>query len=369
MTRMAVTVTDPSRAAHVVLNADCAARNLQRIRSLAPEARIMAVIKANAYGHGMVRIARALAGQTDAFAVARTDEALALRDSGVTQRIAVLQGFVCREELEAHQSGGLEPVIHSGWQVELLEKTDLSEPLKVWLKLDTGMHRLGLLPSEFTELLNRLRHCPNVVQPVPIMSHLSSADELEDPSTGHQLTLFREATRQVPAERSVANSAGLFGWQEAITEWVRPGISLYGVSPFPERTGIDEQLKPVMTFRTRIISIKTISAGSRVGYGGDWVCPHTTRLGVAAVGYGDGYPRLARSGTPVLVCGQRVPLVGRVSMDMITIDLTECPEAAVGDLVTLWGEGLPVEEIAREAGTIPYDLLCGITQRVRVIEA
>ena len=358
---------DPTRAAHVLLNLGAAARNLRRIRNVVPNARIMAVIKANAYGHGILRMARSLAG-ADAFAVARTDEGLTLREGGITQRIAVLQGFGSREELEEHAAADLEPVIHSDWQVDILENASLPTPLRVWLKLDTGMHRLGMLPAEFDSLLARLNACSSLAQPVPLMSHLANADDVEDAFTEHQLTLFRVITQSVASESSVANSAGLLAWHNARMEWVRPGITLYGVSPFPERTGADEDLEPVMTFRTRLISIKQVEAGTPVGYGGDWVCPHATRLAVAAVGYGDGYPRLARSGTPVLVHGQRLPLVGRVSMDMITLDLTECPAAKVGDLVTLWGEGLPVEEIASHAGTIPYDLLCGVTQRVKIIE-
>lgn len=365
---MPATLTDPSRAAHAILNLGAPARNARRVREAAPGARIMAVIKANGYGHGMLRMARSLADAVDAFAVARTDCGLTLRAAGISQRIAVLQGFVNAEELAAHAAARLEPIIHSDWQVELLERIPLVEPLRIWLKIDTGMHRLGMLPAEFETLLHRLRACPSVVQPIPVMSHLANADDLEDDYTPLQLTRFDRATRNLDGETSIANSAGLLAWERARKEWVRPGISLYGVSPFPGRTGADEGLEPVMTFQTRLISIKTVAAGSRVGYGGDWVCPRSTRLGVAAVGYGDGYPRLARSGTPVLVRGQRVPLVGRVSMDMITLDLTDCPGAAVGDLVTLWGDGLPVEDIAVHAGTIPYDLLCGVTQRVRIIE-
>jgi alanine racemase len=365
---MPATLTDPTRSAHALLNLGAAARNLRQLRTVVPHARIMAVIKANAYGHGLLRMARGLS-EADAFAVARTDEGLLLRTSGSTQRIAILQGFASREELQAHAAAGLEPIVHSDWQVELLETTPLAAPLRIWLKIDTGMHRLGMLPNEFDALLTRLRACPAIIQPIPIMSHLANADALEDDFTEQQLRLFRAATQSRASETSIANSAGLLAWQEARKEWVRPGISLFGVSPFPHRTGQDEHLEPVMTFRTRLISIKTVEAGARVGYGGDWICPHATRLGVAAVGYGDGYPRLAPSGTPVLIRGQRVSLVGRVSMDMITVDLTACPAAQIGDLVTLWGEGLPVEIIASQAGTIPYDLLCGVTRRVKFIES
>ena len=358
---------DPTRAAHAIIDTAAATRNLQRIKSVVPDARVMAVIKANAYGHGMLRMAHSLKN-ADAFAVARTDEGLSLRQCGVPQRIAVLQGFVSEEELQAHAASALEPVIHSEWQVRILENVRLSTPIRVWLKIDTGMHRLGILPEEFESLLARLHQCESVAQPIPLMSHLANADALDDSFTDHQLNLFRDVTKGVATESSIANSAGLLAWENARSEWVRPGISLYGVSPFPDRTGSDEDLEPVMTFRTRLISIKLAQAGTRVGYGGDWICKQQTLLGVAAVGYGDGYPRLARSGTPVLIRNQRARLAGRVSMDMITLDISDCPDCRVGDSVTLWGQGLPVEEIASHAGTIPYDLLCGITQRVRIIE-
>jgi alanine racemase len=355
------------RSAYATLNLSAVARNLARVRTFVPNAKIMAVIKANAYGHGLVRIARSLP-DADAFAVARLDEGLALRQAGIRQRIAVLQGFVSHAELELHAAHGLEPVIHSPRQVELLEGAHLSEPLAVWAKLDTGMHRLGLLADEFGPCFRRLQSCPSVRQPVPVMTHLANADVLKDTLTERQLALFKTVVDDTRAECSIANSAGLLAWDESHVEWVRPGIVLYGVSPFPYRAGKDDGLQPVMTFRTRLIAAKQLKTGDTVGYGGDWVCPHPTRIGIAAVGYGDGYPRHAQPGTPVLVRGHRVPLIGRVSMDMITLDLTDCPDAEVEDEVLLWGDSLPVEEIARNASTIPYDLLCGITQRVKMVE-
>jgi len=354
-------------AAHAVLDMAALAHNLARLRGHAPRAKIMAVIKANAYGHGAIAVARALA-DADAFAVARVDEGVALREAGISQRIAVLQGFVCAEELELHSRHGLEPVIHSARQVDLLEAADLPRPVAVWLKLDSGMHRLGLDAEEFEACHQRLRRCRSVSQPPFLMTHLANADALADPATGCQLGLFHENVAALPGERSIANSAGLLAWEQALAEWVRPGIALYGVSPFPHRTGPEDGFKPVMTLRSRLIAIKPLKAGDAVGYGGDWVCQQATRMGVAAIGYGDGYPRHARSGTPVLVRGRRVPLIGRVSMDMISIDLGGCPEAEVGDEVTLWGDGLPVEEIARHADTIPYVLLCNVTPRVKRIE-
>jgi len=354
--------------AHAVLDMAAIGHNLARVRERAPHSKVMAVIKANAYGHGLLRFARALS-DVDAFAVARVDEGVVLREAGVPQRIAVLQGFARREELELHARFDLEPVVHSVLQVELLESMTLEKPVSVWLKLDTGMHRLGLSDEEFEPCYRRLSRCRSVKQPINLMTHLANADVLSDPVTGRQLEVFRSKAKSLPGERSVANSAGLLAWEHARTEWVRPGIALYGASPFPHRTAQEDGLKPVMTLRTRLIAIKHLKAGDAIGYGGDWICPHPTRLGIAAIGYGDGYPRHARSGTPVLVRDRRVPLIGRVSMDMITLDLTDCPQTEVGDSVTLWGEGLPVEEIARHASTIPYALLCGVMPRVKIIES
>jgi len=354
-------------AAHAVLDMAALAHNLASLRARLPGVKIMAVIKANAYGHGAVPVARALGG-ADAFAVARVDEGIALREAGVRQRIAVLQGFLCAEELELHTCHGLEPVVHSAYQVALLESCALREPVTVWLKLDSGMHRLGLDSEAFEACHYRLSRCASVRQPLNLMTHLANADEISDPATPRQLDLFGNQVSGLAGERSIANSAGLLAWEQARAEWVRPGIALYGVSPFPDRTAAAEGLKPVMTLRTRLIAIKPLKVGDAIGYGGDWVCHRPTRMGVASIGYGDGYPRHARSGTPVLLRGHRVPLIGRVSMDMITLDLTECPEAEVGDPVVLWGEGLPVEEIARHADTIPYVLLCNVTPRVKRVE-
>ncbi len=351
-------------AAHALLDMGALTANLARIRASAPHCKVMAVIKANAYGHGAITIARALTG-VDAFAVARVDEGVALREAGIRQRIAVLQGFVSGEELALHSRYDLEPVVHSPTQVALLESAALGNPVTVWLKLDSGMHRLGFDSEQFAACHGRLTQCLSVRQPPLLITHLANADELADPATPRQLDLFDRSVAELPGERSIANSAGLLAWESALAEWVRPGIALYGVSPFPTRTAQDEGLKPVMTLRTRLIAVKPLKAGDAVGYGGDWVCQRPTRMGVAAIGYGDGYPRHARSGTPVLVRGLRAPLIGRVSMDMITVDLTDCPEAEIGDAVTLWGEGLPVEEIARHADTIPYVLLCNVTPRVK----
>jgi len=354
--------------AHAVLDMKAITHNLARVRARAPRSKVMAVIKSNAYGHGLIRVAHALS-EADAFAVARVEEGVALREAGVRQRIAVLGGFILREELELHALYDLEPVIHSLLQVALLEAVTLEKTVAVWLKLDTGMHRLGVGTEEFELCYRRLRGCHSVKQPIALMTHLAKADVLSDPATERQIKLFHAHVGSLPGERSISNSAGLLAWENAQTDWVRPGIALYGASPFPHRTAQEEGLRPVMTLRTRLIAIKQMKAGDAVGYGGDWICPHQTRAGVAAIGYGDGYPRHAVSGTPVLVRGKRVQLIGRVSMNLISLDLTDCPEAEVGDTVTLWGQDLPIEEIARHAGTIPYQLLCNLTPCMNIIES
>lgn len=354
-------------AAYAELDLGALEHNLARLREAAPEARVMAVIKANAYGHGMVRVARALP-TADAFAVARVDEGIRLREAGIRQRITVLQGFICPEELALHARYDLEPVIHAAQQIDLLEQHAPSNAmLRAWVKLDTGMHRLGFEPAEFPACYRRLAANAHLKPPLPIMTHLANADVVTDTTTERQLSVFKCIAVDA-AERVAANSAGLLAWPAAHAEWVRPGLAVYGVSPFPFRSGAKDGFRPVMTLKTRLIAIKTLRRGDAVGYGGDWICPHATRMGIASIGYGDGYPRNAASGTPVLVNGQRAPLIGRVSMDMLSIDLSEHPDARVGDAVTLWGDGLPVEEVARHAGTIPYVLLCNVTQRVRMIE-
>ena len=351
-------------SAHALLDMEALTHNLALLRRRAPHSKIMAVIKANAYGHGAIPVALALT-DADAFAVARVDEGVSLREAGIHQRIAVLQGFISTVELALHSRFDLEPVIHSALQVDILDAAALDKPVSVWLKLDSGMHRLGFGVKEFSAYRSRLSLCHSVRQPPFLITHLANADELEDNATQCQLDLFSDQVAGLPNERSIANSAGLLAWENSLAEWVRPGIALYGASPFPNRTAAEDGLRPVMTLRTRLIAIKHLKAGDAVGYGGDWVCSRPTRMGVAAIGYGDGYPRHASPDTPVLVGGQRVPLIGRVSMDMITVDLTECCQAKVGDAVTLWGEGLPVEEIARHAQTIPYVLLCNVTPRVK----
>ena len=352
-------------AAYAIVDLGAVKYNIQKIREYAPKAKIMAVIKANAYGHGLLRIAEAL-NEIDAVAVARADEGIRLRQAGFTYKITILEGFVCEQELNDLIKYNLDIVLHSVGQVDILEKYSGLKSISIWLKLDTGMNRLGFKATEFESIYQRLSACHCINKPVSLMTHLSSADNINSQVTSQQLALFNDVIKIYPGEKSIANSAGIIAWPDSITDWVRPGIMLYGVSPFNNKQGDELKLKPVMSLHSRLIAVKDIAAGEAVGYAGTWVCEKPTRLGVVAIGYGDGYPRYAKTGTPVLVNGKKVPLVGRVSMDMITVDLSTQSSAEAGDPVILWGEGLAVEEIARYADTIPYTLLCGITQRVEI---
>ncbi len=350
-------------AATASIDLSAVQHNLKVIRHYAPKAKVMAVIKANAYGHGLLRIASILA-DVDALAVARIDEGIRLRQAGFTHRITILEGFVGQSDLQALLDYKLDAVIHSMDQVSILENCTGKQKISIWLKLNTGMNRLGFNCIEFTLAYQRLSHCQKVNQPISLMTHLSSADDLKNPVTLQQIELFKQQTKHYEGEKSIANSAGIMAWTDSITDWVRAGIMLYGVSPFPNQTGIDLGLKPIMSLHSRLIAINHIKQGESIGYSGTWISERDSIIGVVAIGYGDGYPRHTKAGTPVLIHGQKAPLVGRVSMDMITIDLTDVSQANIGDQVTLWDDGLPVEEIARYADTIPYTLLCGVTQRV-----
>lgn len=355
------------RATQAVIDLAALRHNLARARAQAPNSRILAAIKANAYGHGMLRVAQALA-DADAFGVASLDEALQLRDSGIRQAIVLLEGFFSADELPSIAARQFIPAIHCLEQLEQLEQARLPAPINVWLKLDSGMHRLGFPLAQAQTIWQRLNACANVSCVIGCMTHLACADNLDDDFTARQLADFHQATASLPGERSIANSAGLLAWPDAHAQWVRPGLMLYGVSPLLGGRGAQHGLRPVMTLRSELIAVKELKRGEAVGYGGAFICPQDMRVGVVAAGYGDGYPRHLGTGVSVLLKGERVPLIGRVAMDMLTVDLRRQPQARPGDAVVLWGEGLPVEEIAEHAGTIPYELLCRVMPRVEVLE-
>jgi len=337
--------------------------NLAQVRRCAPTSRVMAVVKANAYGHGIVPVAKALIS-ADAFGVARLGEALALREAGLGNPIVLLEGVFSVEELAAAAEHGLELVVHSFEQLDMLDAWQPTRRLHVWFKLDTGMNRLGFRLEHFGEAWARLTRSTAVAARPRLMTHLASADETTTAYTGGQIRRFRELADDIGLERSIANSAGLLAWPEARLEWVRPGLALYGISPFDDRWASDLGLQPAMTLATQLIAIRDVKAGETVGYGGAWRAERDSRVGIAAIGYGDGYPRHAVNGTPVRVRDKLVQLIGRVSMDMIALDLSAMSDAAVGDPVVLWGEGLPAEDVANYASTIPYELVCAVNQRV-----
>lgn len=354
-----------TRPARVLIDLQALQFNFRRVRSAAPHSRIMAVVKSNGYGHGLIQVAKALPC-ADAFAVACLEEAMELREAGVQQPIVLLEGFFEPPELESISRFDLELVVHHISQLEILEKVPLAKPVAVWLKIDTGMHRLGFMPEKLADAVERLEKCSNIVKPLRYFSHLACADDQGSNATGTQLAKFSQATKGLEGERSLANSAGLLAWPDTRLDWVRPGIMLYGASPLLGSTADDLDLQPVMTLTSRLIAVKLCHRGDALGYGGDWVCPEDMLIGVAAIGYGDGYPRHAPATTPVLVNGQQVSLIGRVSMDMIILDLRSQPTARIGDSVQLWGPDLPVDDVAGHAGTIAYELFCGVTARVAV---
>lgn len=351
----------------VIATVDLAAirHNLRQIRRFAPASKVMAAVKADAYGHGAVPVARTLeAAGVDALAVACIEEALELREAHVRAPIALLEGVLSAEEATLAAYERLEIVLNDFWQIDLLESMPASASLQVWFKLDSGMHRLGFPLSAVPRLRAVLernrgwRFCG-------WMTHLACADEPDNPMTREQIAAFDAALGGQPGARSVANSAGLLAWPQARRDWVRPGLALYGASPLPGKVGPQLGLKPALTLCSRLIARRDYAAGSRIGYGSAYVCPEAMPLGIAAVGYADGIHRSLASGAPTLITGQRAPLAGRVSMDMITLDLRSAPQAQVGDEVLLWGEGLPAEEVASHAGTLAYELFCGLTNRVR----
>ena len=341
--------------------------NLGCVRRHAPRARVMAVVKADAYGHGLLAIAQTLAVHAEALAVARLDEALRLRAGGITTPIVVLEGVFDAQALATAMRHDLELVVHDPLQVALLERAPTHGPqrVRVWLKVDTGMGRLGVDPGTVKALWRRLAACPAVESPIGLMTHLAHAQRGVCPETRVQLDRFAQACDSLPGPRNIANSAGILAWPESHADWVRPGIMLYGVAPFSGEQGRDIGLRPVMSLRSTLIAVKSLPRGAPVGYGGAWRSPADTILGVVAAGYGDGYPRGLPAGTPVWVGGRRVPLVGRVSMDLLTVDLGPDARERVGAEVVLWGaDGSSVEELADPLGTIGYELLCRVTPRV-----
>lgn len=322
------------------------------------------MVKSQAYGHGAIKISQSLKSQIDALAVASIDEALELRANKIHTRIVLWGGFLNKQELQVIVNHDIETLIYNFEQIDILEHSTLIKPVKIWLKIDTGMHRLGFQAHEIVAANNYLKKIKSVAKPLHYMTHFSDASIITSPKTLHQIADFKKLTTDWEGEKGFANSAAILHWSDSYCEWIRPGIILYGISPINEVSGQELGFTPVMTLASKIVAIKTISKGEAVSYDSTWVAPKDTRIGIVAIGYGDGYPQHIRSDTKVLINNTYCTIVGKVCMDYIAIDLTNSPDSKVGDQVILWGRGLPVEDIAKQAGTSPYELCCQLTRRV-----
>jgi alanine racemase len=355
-----------SRPTFLTIDLDAMRHNLERVHELAPGRSVIAMVKANAYGHGIVRAASALT-KADALGVASIEEGMILRDAGVMQPIFLMEGLFNKDEIVLADQHHFTLIVHHLPHVEMLENAQIKKPLSVWLKINTGMHRLGIPSEQLNEIYQRLSVSPSVKKPIGLMTHFAEADMVESASTQKQIDLFNQSTAHLTGPRSLANSAGILAWPAAQADWVRPGLMLYGASPFPDSTGLGFNLLPVMTLSSQLIAITSVKKGGKIGYGGTWTAPEDMQVGVVGVGYGDGYPQRAQNGTPVLVDGVECELVGRVSMDMLTVDLRKLPSARIGSSVTLWGKGLPVERVAKHCQTSAYEILTRMTPRPKLV--
>ena len=352
------------RPARALIDLQALRHNYQLARETTG-AKALAVIKADAYGHGAVRVAQALESQADGFAVACIEEALELRHAGIRAPVLLLEGFFEAEELSLIVEHDCWCVVHSTWQLEAIERTAVGKPLTVWLKMDSGMHRVGIHPAEYQAACQRLQASGKVAK-VVLMSHFARADELDSTRTDEQVAIFQTAREGLSAEISLRNSPGVMGWPKVPSDWVRPGIMLYGATPFDQSQPVADRLQPVMTLESKVICVRDLPAGEPVGYGGAFVTERPMRIGVVAMGYADGYPRQAPTGTPVMIDGHRSQLLGRVSMDMLCVDLTNVPGAGLGSRVELWGKNVLASDVASSAGTIPYQIFCNLKRVPRL---
>lgn len=358
------------RPALMTINLDAIRHNLSVAKNCCPLSKIVAVLKANAYGHGAVEVAFAIQDLVEMFAVSSIEEALQLRNAGLKKRILLLEGCFSASELQLASNHDFTVVFHSEYQIDSLDKQTIERPIEAWLKIDTGMHRLGTYASSGLRLFNRLKQSSKTQKVITLMTHMASADLLHEPYTMKQLSLFKQVKKQVMSSddvsisTSIGNSGTIMGWPEGKSDFIRPGIMLYGLSPFEIPHAEADNLQPAMTLESEIIAIRNIEKGERVGYGSTWLAERPSRVATVAIGYGDGYPRNAKNGTPVMVRGKRAFLAGRVSMDMLSIDITDLPEVRIGDKVTLWGEELTANEVAGWADTIGYELVTRMPLRV-----
>jgi alanine racemase len=353
-----------ARPTRAIIDLQALRDNFALATQLAGGGQCMPIVKANAYGHGAARIASALEPLAPALGVACIEEALELRDAGIKKPILLLEGYFSSEELSLAAEHNFWLMVQNDWQLALLKETSLSRPVTAWLKLDTGMHRLGFDPHRAKDIYQQMQALPQVAEKIVIATHFASADDLDSDFTEQQINLFRQHTTAIGAPCSLANSPGLLGWPESRAEWNRPGFMLYGQSPFTTPHAEAAKLKVVMTFRSAIMALRDVAAGETVGYANTWTAARPSRIATVPVGYGDGYPRHAENSTPVLINGQRAQLVGRVSMDMITVDVTELGGVSIGDEVILWGQQLSANEVAAHAETIGYEIMTRMHNRV-----
>ncbi|MBF9003255.1 MULTISPECIES: alanine racemase [Vibrio] len=349
--------------AQAIIDLGALQHNYANLKGRLDNQKLVAVVKGDAYGHNAIEVAKALP-QADMFAVSRIEEAVELRNAGIPQPILLLEGCFCKEDLETAAELELHTAIHCQETLRDLESAELSKPISVWLKVDTGMHRIGVQPHEVSDYVSKIERTGKIAGHVGFMSHFSCADDLNSPATKQQIELFKKATKQYAGPKTLANSAGILLWQDAYFQVCRGGIAIYGVSPCEGETGAKYGLKPVMSLKSKLIAVRHHQANQPVGYSQTWTSPRDTIMGVIAMGYGDGFPRTAPQGTPVYINGRKVPISGRVSMDMITVDLGPNSQDKVGDDVEFWGNNLPVEEVAAHIGTIPYELMIKLTKRV-----
>lgn len=353
----------PTRAR---INLAAIRHNYRYAKSVSPSSKAVAIIKANAYGHGAVRVAQALEPEVDAFGVACIEEAIELREAGIKAPIMLLEGVFTPDELEMVDQLGFMIAVHTQEQLDWVCAAKPSKPFTVWLKVDSGMHRLGFAPEQAVAVYKQLLAC-EAVGDITLMTHFARADETSSDATALQMQRFKQCTKGIEAPVAVANSAGLLAWDMARKDWLRPGIMLYGASPILDDKSLEQALKPAMSLESALIAVRDLEAGEPIGYGARFVCDKPIRVGVVAIGYADGYPRHAKDGTPVMVKGVRTRIIGRVSMDMLTVDLTDIPDVKVGDPVELWGEHVLANEVAECSDTIAYTLFTGVTRRVPLV--
>ncbi len=358
-----------SRPTQATIDLQALRDNFALAQSLAADSQTMPMVKANAYGHGMVEVAQALAEVAPAYGVACIEEALELRDAGICQPILLLEGTFSADEVHTAALKGLWLMVENHAQKEAVLNADIAHPVNVWLGVDTGMHRLGFPPEEIAEVYKHLNDSRNISSQIVVASHFACAEDFDNDFTDRQLATFEQAVASLAAsaerpKTSLANSASILGRPDSHRDWNRPGYMLYGASPFDHAQNNADKLKPVMSLTSAVISVRNIAAGEKVGYSGKWCAERPSTIATIGIGYGDGYPRTAPNGTPVLVNGIECPLVGSVSMDMITVDVTDLEAVVIGDSVELWGNQLAVNRVAEHCGTLGYELLTRMPLRV-----